>query len=69
MLDDIVQAVKNFASADETKQAFEDSILKPCARYADEKLASIIRIFQVIAVLVFVQAIVVMFLLMKELRR
>lgn len=69
MLDDIVRAVKNFASSDETKQAFEDTVLKPCAKYADEKLASVIRIFQVIAVLVFVQAVVVMFLLFRELRR
>lgn len=69
MLDNIVQAVKEFATADETKRAFEDSVLKPCAKYADEKLSVAIRIFQVVAVLTFVQAIIVLFLLVRELRR
>ncbi len=69
MLDAVVQAVKEFATADDTKKAFEDSVLKPCARYVDEKLTVAIRIFQVVAVLTFVQAVVVLFLLARELRR
>ncbi len=66
MLGDIVQAVRNFASSEETKLAFEETVLKPCAKYADEKLASVIRMFQVVAVLVFIQTIVVMFLLFRD---
>ena len=69
MIEDIVKAVKEYATNETTKKAIEEHVVKPCAKYVDDKLAFGVRIFQIVAVLVLVQTVIAVFLLISELRR
>ena len=69
MIEDIVKAVKDYATQEDTKKAIQDNVITPCARYVDDKFAFGIRIFQIVAVLVLIQTIITVFLLIMEFRR
>lgn len=69
MLQALVDGVVEYCSREETKAHLESKFLAPMAKYLSDKFSWSVRLFQVIAILVFIQTIILLWLLMRELRR
>ena len=69
MIDDIVKAITTYATNDATKKTLDENVIQPCARYVDEKVSSVVRLFHVIGILVLIQTIITLVLLVSEFRR
>ncbi len=69
MIDDLIDAVTEYVSQEDTKKALEAKVLQPCLAYVNEKVAWGVRLFQLVALLVVVQSVMLVFLLIREVRR
>ena len=69
VLDSVVHNVVDYCSREETKAQLESKVLAPALQYLAEKCSWGVRLFQIVAILVFVQTIILLWLLARELRR
>lgn len=68
-LNGVIDAVASYVNREDTKKILEDRVLQPCLAYANEKLVWSVRLFQLVALLVVVQSVMLVFLLVREVRR
>ena len=69
LLDDVVAKVVEYCSKDETRRRFEELVLGPLVRYLGERFSWGVRLFQVVTVLVFVQTLLILWLIVRDVRR
>lgn len=69
LLESVVRKVVDYCSDEETRAQLETRVLAPMVRYLADKFSWGVRLFQAIAVLVFIQTILLLWLLARELRR
>ena len=69
MIDDLIDAVTEYVSKEDTKRTLETRVLRPCLDYVNDKVAWGVRLFQLVAVLVVVQSAMLVFLMVREVRR
>ena len=69
VLDNLVDNVVAYCSRDEIRARLETGVLQPLTRYLADKCVWGVRLFQVVAVLVLVQTLLLLWLLARELRR
>lgn len=69
VLESVVHNVVDYCSKEETRAQLESRVLAPTLQYLGEKFSWGVRLFQAVAVLVFIQTIILLWLLARELRR
>lgn len=69
VLDSVVGRVVEYCSRDETKAQFESKVLGPAMRYLADKFSWSVRVFQIVAVLVLIQTVILLWLLLRDFRR
>lgn len=69
VFDSVVDKVVEYCSREDTRSQLEAKVLAPAMRYVADKFAWGVRIFQVVAVLVLIQTLVLLWLLMRDMRR
>ena len=69
VLSSVVDNVVDYCSKQETRERLESKVVAPMMQYLADKFAWGVRLFQVVAILVFVQTLVLLWLLARELRR
>lgn len=69
VLDSVLHNVVDYCSKEETRSRLQSTLLAPAMQYVAEKCAWGVRLFQAIAVLVFVQTLILLWLLFREVRR
>jgi hypothetical protein len=69
VLDSVVDKVVEYCSRDDTRSRLEAKVLAPAVRYVADKFAWGVRVFQVVAVLVLIQTLVLLWLLVRDMRR
>lgn len=69
MLRQVVDQFVDYVSRDETRAVLEDKILVPAARWCAQRMRWGVLALQTLALLVVVQTVVLLWLLVRELRR
>lgn len=69
MLGQLIQSVVDLCNREDTREVLETRVVTPLVHYLAERFAWTVRLFQVVAVLVFFQTIILLWLLMREVRR
>lgn len=69
MLDTLLDRAVEYCTRQETKEALESRVLTPLVRYLAHKFSWSVRLFQAVAVLVFIQTLILLWLLLREVRR
>lgn len=69
MLAQVLDQVVHYVSKEETREQLESKVLSPVMQYLAVKFSWGVRLFQVIAVLVFIQTLILLWLLFREMRR
>ena len=69
LLDNVMGKVVDYCSKEETRAQLESKVLSPVMQYLADKFAWGVRLFQAVAVLVFIQTLVLLWLLFREMRR
>lgn len=68
LLDDVVTKVVDYCGRDETRARLESQVLAPVMKYLADKFAWGVRLFQAVAILVFVQTIILLWMLVRDAR-
>ena len=68
MLSSVVDHLVEYCNKQETREALESKVLTPFVRYLAERFSWGVRMFQVVAVLVLVQTVLLVWLLFREVR-
>lgn len=68
LLDDMVTKVVDYCGRDETRAKLESQVLAPVMKYLADKFAWGVRLFQAVAILVFVQTIILLWLMVRHVR-
>lgn len=66
---DLLSSLVDYCSRDETKAQLESRVFTPVLQYLSDKFSWGVRLFQAVAILVFIQTIILLWLLMREMRR
>lgn len=69
LVDSVMHNVVDYCSKEETRAQLETKVLSPVLQYLADKFAWGVRLFQAVAVLVFIQTLVLLWLLFREMRR
>lgn len=69
VLDSLVRNVVDYCSREDTRARLETQVVSPMMQYLADKFAWSVRVFQAVAVLVFIQTLVLLWLLVREVRR
>lgn len=69
VLDGVVSNVVQYCSREKTRERLESEVLTPVVRYVAHKFSWSVRLFQAVAVLVFIQTMVLLWLLLRDCRR
>lgn len=69
MLEALLDRAVEYCTKDETRAALEARVLSPMVRYLASKFSWSVRLFQAVAVLVFIQTLILLWLLFREVRR
>ena len=69
VLGSLVGKVVEYCSREDTKAAFETRVIGPATRYLADKFSWSVRVFQIVAVLVLIQTLILLWLLVRDLRR
>jgi hypothetical protein len=69
VMDSVLQNVIEYCSKEDTRRRLESNLLSPMMRYMAHKFSWSVRLFQAIAVLVFIQTLILLWLLFREMRR
>ena len=69
VLDTLIVKLSEYCSKAETKAQFESKVLAPAMRYLADKFSWSVRVFQIVAVLVFIQTLMLFWLLLRDIRR
>lgn len=69
VLDSVVHNVVDYCSKEETRAHLESKVLAPVLQYLADKFSWGVRLFQAVAVLVFIQTLILVWLLWREVRR
>ena len=69
MLDALLDSLTDYCSKQETRAALESRVLAPVTQYLAARFSWTVRLFQVVAVLVLIQTIILLWLLFREVRR
>ena len=69
LLDEVVSKVVEYCSKDETRERFEHHVVTPLTRYLAGRFSWALWLFQVVVVLVFVQTLLILWLLIRDVRR
>lgn len=69
LLDTAVQNVVEYCNTPEARTQFESKVLAPALHYLSSKFSWSVRLFQAVAVLVFIQTVILLWLLVREMRR
>lgn len=65
----VLDSVVDYCSKEETRARLESKVLVPVMQYLADKFSWGVRLFQAIAVLVFIQTVLLLWLLAREMRR
>lgn len=65
----LMDSVVEYCTKEETRAQLESRVLGPALQYVADKFSWGVRLFQAVAVLVLVQTLILLWLLMRELRR
>jgi hypothetical protein len=65
----LMDSVVEYCTKDETRAQLESKFLGPALQYVADKFSWGVRLFQAVAVLVLIQTLILLWLLMRELRR
>lgn len=68
VLDSVVSKVLDYCAKEETRARLESEVLAPVLKYMTDKFAWGVRIFQLVAVLVLIQTIILLYMLLRPLR-
>lgn len=66
LMDDVVTKVVDYCAKDETRTKLESHVLGPALKYLSDKFAWGVRLFQAVAILVFVQTLMLLWLLLRD---
>lgn len=66
LVDDTLTKVVEYCTKDETRVKLESQVLAPVLKYLGDKFAWSVRLFQAIAILVFIQTLMLLWLLFRE---
>ena len=69
MLDSLLDRAVEYCTRRETREALESRVLTPLVRYLAAKFSWSVRLFQVVAVLVLIQTLILLWLLFREVKR
>lgn len=69
LVDDALSKFIEYCSREDTKTRLESRVLAPALGYLSDKFSWSVRLFQAVAVLVFIQTLLLLWLLLRELRR
>jgi hypothetical protein len=69
MLAPLIDTLFEYCSRAETREALESKVITPLVRYLAERFSWAVRVFQIVAVLVFSQTLMLVWLLAREIRR
>lgn len=69
VLGSLVAKVVEYCSREDTKAQFESRVIGPATRYMADKFSWSVRVFQIVAVLVLIQTLILLWLLIRDLRR
>lgn len=69
LLDDALTKVVDYCSKDETRERLESKVLVPAVTYLADKFSWTVRLFQVVALLVLIQTVILLWILVRDLRR
>lgn len=69
LVESVLNSLADYCGKQETREALESRVLAPVTQYLAAKFSWTVRLFQVVAVLVFVQTIILLWLLVREVRR
>jgi hypothetical protein len=69
IVESVLNSLADYCGKQETREALESRVLAPVTQYLAAKFSWTVRLFQVVAVLVFVQTIILLWLLVREVRR
>lgn len=69
VLDDVMGKIVDYCSRDETKLALESRVVAPALTYLADKFAWGVHVFQIVAVLVLVQTLLLLWLLVRDAKR
>lgn len=69
LLDSVMHNMVEYCSKEETRAQLETKVLSPVMQYLADKFSWGVRLFQAVAVLVFIQTLVLLWLLFREMRR
>ena len=69
MLDKVVDSVVQYCSREDTREVLETKVLRPLSRWLGERLWWCVRLAQSVLVLVALQTVLLLWLLVRELRR
>lgn len=69
ILEDVLTKVVDYCARDETKAKLEAGVLAPAMQYLADKFSWGVRLFQAVAILVFVQTLMLLWLLFRDVRR
>ena len=69
LMETLVHNVVDYCSREETRAQLESKVVHPLVQYLAVKFSWAVRLFQVVAILVFVQTIMLLWLLAREIRK
>ena len=69
LVESVLNSLADYCGKQETRESLESRVLAPVTQYLAAKFSWTVRLFQVVAVLVFVQTIILLWLLVREVRR
>lgn len=69
LLEDIMTKAVDYCAREDTKAKLEANVVGPIVGYVAERFSWGVRIFQAVAVLVFIQTLMLLWLLFRDVRR
>jgi hypothetical protein len=69
VIESVVSKVVEVCCKDETRSKLEDKVLAPAVAYVADRFSWGVRVFQVVAVLVLIQTVLLLWLILRDLRR
>jgi hypothetical protein len=69
MLDRLMDSVVDYCSRESTRERLETRVLGPLLQYLGERFAWSFKLFQAMALLVLLQTLILLWLLVREVRR
>jgi hypothetical protein len=69
VLDSVLTKVVDYCGQERTREQLEAKVLAPAIKYIADRFSWGVRIFQVVAVLVLIQTVILLWLLLRDMRR